>query len=90
MTINHNFLRMRLTKEFLDAVYNEKQQLLNELMIYGTDPVRVNRRMRMLRQLSEYEALIVDKIQHFESNNPEDYDITRLLEGIYFVSNRAA
>jgi len=91
MTLNTKFFKIKLIKEFLDAVAHQHQDFLDEMMIYGTDPVVVQRRFRMLGQLAEYEAQMIQKIADFESEDANDFSFTTtsLRKELYALCNRA-
>ena len=75
MLPNEKILKISLARDFLNETSEARQDLLNELIIYATDPVIFKRRLRMLSQLAEYEAQILKKIQLFELDNLDDFTL---------------
>lgn len=75
MLPNEKILKISLARDFLNKTSEARQDLLNELIIYATDPVIFKRRLRMLSQLAEYEAQILKKIQLFELDNLDDFTL---------------
>jgi hypothetical protein len=90
MATNIELFKLELTYDFLCRVANVKQQLLNELIIYATDPVRRMRRMRMIWQLCNYESQIIQKIQNFSTDNVEDLQLNNFIHELKDVCNRSA
>jgi hypothetical protein len=90
MTPNIELFRLELTYSFLCSSANIKQQLLDELIIYATDPVLRMRRMRMISQLCDYESQMLQKIQNFSTNNIEDLQPSIFLHELHDVCNRSA
>jgi hypothetical protein len=90
MTVNIEFFKLALTHSFLCESASMKQELLDELVIYATDPVRRMRRMRMISQLCKYESQIIQKIQNFSTNDATDLDLTTLKQELRNVCDRSA
>lgn len=90
MTVNFKFYKLKLIHKFLSESAKLRQQLLDELIIYATDPVRHPRRIRMLSQLSDYESQILKKIESFEPDVVEDLDLGILKKEMYEVCHRSA
>lgn len=78
MIPNHTFYKTVLVYDFLGEVAKVKQDLLNELLIYGSDPVVHMRRIRILAQLSEFESQVLYKIKNFQTNDPADYKLSNI------------
>ena len=70
------FLRLRMLKKFLDRSTELRNNLLCELINRASDPTIRRRRIRMLRQLSQYESQIIKKIETLQSNDPKEFLLT--------------
>ena len=90
MTTNIELFKLELTHSFLCKSADIKQQLLDELIIYATDPARRMRRMRMISQLCNYESQVVQKIQNFSTDDVEDLQLSNFLKELHNVCNRSA
>lgn len=75
MSINLTFYKSRLLLQFLEDTAQARKKLLEELVVNASDPIIFKRRFRMLKQLSHYESQIIEKINNFDSDNPDDFDI---------------
>ena len=85
------FLKLLTLNTFLETVAEHRAELLKELKDYGCDPVRRMRRIRMLCQLSQYEADMIKKIDSFESDDPKEWlDTGVLMSTLDQVTNRSA
>lgn len=73
MQANQTLLRIRMLDSFLKQVASHKQWLMNDLVKHATDSVIRMRRFRMLSQLCEYEAQVIQKIYNLETDNPLDF-----------------
>lgn len=69
MSTNIKFYKINLVFKLLDQCATAKQTLLDELIICATDNVLVKRRLRMLYQITQYEAQILEKIYKYDTNN---------------------
>ena len=67
------FLQIRMLKNFLAAVQTEKTKLVDELVDNATDPVLRKRRLRMIGQLSSYEAQVIEKISNLQTTDSKDF-----------------
>ena len=90
MTTNIELFKLELTHSFLCEAAVVKQQLLDELIIYATDPVRRMRRMRMISQVCSYESQVVQKIQNFSTDDVEDLQLSNFIQELHHVCNRSA
>jgi hypothetical protein len=90
MTLNTTVLKLNLTQQVLRECFRARQSLLDDLIIYATDPVIVKRRYRMLKQLSLYEAQILNKIYNFESDNIEDFSMLNIKQELKHIVNRSS
>ncbi len=72
MTDGVKFFKLKLIKKLLHQTNRVRTQLLSELITEATDPVIVKRRIRMLTHLNMYEGQLLEKIQNFETNDPND------------------
>jgi hypothetical protein len=85
------FLKLLTLNTFLETVAEHRAELLKELKDYGCDPIRRMRRVRMLSQLSQYEADMIKKIDSFESDDPKEWlDSHLLFVTIRDITNRSA
>jgi hypothetical protein len=73
MTENIVYYKIRTIKKLLNTIAQKRDRLLDELIINATDPVIVNRRIRMIQQLGQYEAQLLSKIQSFETDDVSDF-----------------
>ena len=67
------FLQIRMLKNFLAAVQTEKTKLVDELIDNATNPVLRKRRIRMIGQLSSYEAQVIEKISNLQTTDSRDF-----------------
>jgi hypothetical protein len=79
MTVNHIFYKNCLLQWLEDTVHQERLKLLDELISYSTDPVRHHRRYRMLQQLNQLHAQLIDKVHQFDTDDVNDYLDTSIL-----------
>lgn len=84
------FYRILMLKEFLAEVQQAKQSVLDDLEIKATDPIIFKRRFRMLRQLAEFESIVISKIYNLETDDPQDFLSTRYSASISSVVNKSA
>ena len=66
------FYKTRLIYQISQYIATQRLGLLEDLVAYSKDPVRYQRRIRMLVQLSEYEQQTLKKIINFETNDEHD------------------
>jgi len=71
--MNHKFEKLSAIDLLISESITIKQALINELIDAATDDIVFMRRVRMLRQLSEYEHQIIKKIYRFDTDNVNDY-----------------
>jgi hypothetical protein len=92
MTVNIDYYKIKILKEFLHQTEQARTNLLNELIINATDPVIYKRRFRMLMHLGQYEIQIIKKIQEFDTDDVHDFHsgYTKLLSGLNFILNKSA
>lgn len=74
MTTNITFYKIKLLKELMEAIQNERSILLNELINNAIDPVIFKRRLRMMKHLNMYESQLIQKIQDFDTNDVRDFE----------------
>jgi hypothetical protein len=87
----NTFLKLLTLNTFLQNVADHRTNLLIELKDYGCDPVRRLRRIRMLSQLSQYEADVIKKIDSFETDDPKEWlDFSALINTINHITDRSA
>jgi hypothetical protein len=91
MTINHVFYKNYLVTEIENRVAQVRQQLIDELIAAGSDPVVYGRRVRMLQQLSTWHAQIIKKLFAFETDDPADYlEMKNFLVDLHSITSRNA
>jgi hypothetical protein len=87
----NTFLKLLILNTFLQNVADCRAKLLIELNNYGCDPVRRMRRIRMLSQLSQYEADVIKKIDSFETDDPTEWlNMSALIDTIKHITERSA
>ena len=74
----HPLKKTKLINDFVTFVINERHKLMADLIAYTNDPVRYQRRLRMMLNLSEYEQQILVKIHKFVTESPEEDLLTML------------
>jgi len=85
------FYRIIMLKEFLADIQQAKQAVLDELETRATDLIIFKRRFRTLRQLAEFESIIVSKIYNLETDDPQDFLTNRRYSvGISAIVNKSA
>lgn len=70
-----NFYKTRLIYQATNLIADLRQELVKELVAYSGDPVRYQRRCRMLTQLADYEHQLLQKISRFETDDTQDLDL---------------
>ena len=87
----NTFFKLLTLELFLKTVAEHRADLLNDLKDHGCDPVRRMRRIRMLAQLSQYEADIIKKIDSFETDDCKEWlDYSLLMDTVIDITNRSA
>lgn len=72
---NPNFNKTRLMYETIQYISEAKQKILKDLVSYTDDPIRYRRRLRFLRELTEYEFNLTKSFEEFQTEDPaNDYD----------------
>lgn len=78
---NPIFNKVRLIYETIQYISEAKQKLLKDLVSYATDPIRYRRRLRFLRELTEYEFNLTKDFENFQTEDPaNDYDYNTLVK----------
>ena len=90
MTINFDFYKLKLVQDTVQLVADARTKLLEELIIHASDPTIKMRRFRILKQLSQFESQMIEKIWRFETDNHRDLLQIKLLEEIRSVVSRDA
>ena len=72
MTPGVKFYKVKLIKKILKQTERTRSRLLEELVTDATDPTIYKRRLRTLRHLNLYENQLLEKIQHFQTDNVHD------------------
>lgn len=90
MTINFDFYKLKLVQDTVQLVADARTKLLEELIIHASDPTIKMRRFRMLKQLSQFESQMIEKIWRFETDNHRDLLQIKLLDEIRSVVSRDA
>jgi hypothetical protein len=72
---NHQFNKTRIIYESLQLISTKKKKLIRDLVSYTHDPVRYQRRMRFLKEITKYELELLISFDNFKTNDPiNDYD----------------
>jgi hypothetical protein len=90
MTGPVKYYRIKITKKLIQEATNHRNKLLSELIEHATDPVIFKRRLRLLAQLSDLESQLLTKIQSFETDNVDDFDLQILFNEFRHVTNRSS
>lgn len=90
MTINFDFYKLKLVQDTVQLVADARTKLLEELIIHASDPTIKMRRFRMLKQLSQFESQMIEKIWRFETDDHRDLLQIKLLDEIRSVVSRDA
>ena len=90
MTINFDFYKLKLVQDTVQLVADARTKLLEELLIHASDPTIKMRRFRMLKQLSQFESQIIEKIWKFETDDHRDLLQIKLLDEIRSEVSRDA
>jgi hypothetical protein len=90
VTINFDFYKLKLVQDTVQLIADARTKLLEELVIHASDPTIKMRRFRMLKQLSQFESQIIEKIWRFETVDHQDLLQINFLEEIQSVVSRDA
>lgn len=90
MTVNIDFYKLKLVQDIIQSIADARSTLLDELLIHASDPTIKMRRFRMLKQLSQFESQIIEKIWLFETDDCADLLQINLPKEIYSVVSRDA
>jgi hypothetical protein len=90
MTDSVKFFKIKLIKKLLKSIEQEKNQLMDELIINATDPTIVKRRLRMIKNLNSYESQLIEKIQYFNTDDANDLIEFEPGKYIHQIVNRSA
>jgi hypothetical protein len=90
VTINFDFYKLKLVQDTVQLVADARTKLLEELIIHASDPTIKMRRFRMLKQLSQFESQMIEKIWRFETDDHRDLLQIKLLDEIRSVVSRDA
>lgn len=90
MTVNFDFYKLKLVQDTVQLVADARSKLLDELLIHAIDPTIKMRRFRMLRQLSQFESQIIEKIWKFKTDDYRDIVLGNISYEIYSVISRDA
>lgn len=71
-TINFDFYKLKLVQDIIVMAAEARTKLFEELLVHALDPTIKMRRFRMLRQLSQFESQMIEKIWRFETDDPRD------------------
>jgi hypothetical protein len=66
------FAKTKLIFDICNYITIKRNRLLEDLVAYSNDPVRFNRRIRLLKHLAYYEHSIIQKIEYFNTNSDSD------------------
>ena len=78
---SHPFAKTKLIYDIVNVIAVKRHELVEDLVAYTNDPVRYQRRLRMLLNLAEYEQQILTKIHRFVTDHPEE-DLVDMLHVI--------
>ena len=73
MAVNILFYKTCVINKFFSRTEIARKQLLYELTAHSQDPVIFMRRIRMLKQLADFESQMVTKINNFNADSQQDY-----------------
>jgi hypothetical protein len=92
MKDKHAFYRSYVINQAVKCANNIRNDLLFELTANTTNPTIVNRRCRMLKQLSLLESQIITKLSNFRTNDYKDYEraIKFIVNELNIVTSRNA
>jgi hypothetical protein len=90
MSRHVKYYRIKITKKLIQEATNHRNNLLSELIEHATDPVIFKRRLRLLAQLAELESQLLTKIQSFDTDNADDFNLQILLNEFRHVTNRSS
>lgn len=74
------FTKTKLIFDICNYIATKRNRLLEDLVAYSNDPVRFNRRIRLLKHLAYYEHSIIQKIEYFNTNSDSDIYSLETLE----------
>jgi len=74
----HPFMKSKLIYDIVTAIAVARNELLGDVVAYTNDPVRFQRRIRMLINLSAYEQQILGKVRDFDTE--EITDLTEMMD----------
>ena len=70
-----NYLKTRLLYKSIQKISDNKKKTLSDLAAYANDPVRYQRRLRFLKELTIYELNLIESFESFVTEKPEqDFD----------------
>ena len=88
--IDSNYTKTNVIYKSLKLIEKGKNLALRDLAAYANDPIRYKRRLRFLRELSQYELNLLSNFENFVSDNAEhDFDsdsLTKIRESIDLIS----
>lgn len=90
MSSNAKFYKIKIIKKLLTKTNRARTQLLDELIVNASDPIIVQRRIRMLKHLNLYENQLIDKIQNFKTNEVSDLNFIYIEHYVDLIINRSA
>lgn len=92
MTVNNLYYKIWLCQEFVSRVQKTQNIIQQELVANALDSVKVKRRFRMLRQLSEYQTQILGKIPALSSNDDRDFHdfLAKINQEISIIVDRSS
>ena len=65
-------------------IKDHREKLLKDLVAYTKDPVRYNRRLRMLIQLADYEKQLLEKFRDFQTEDTDDLEKNSILATLQY------
>lgn len=90
MTNGQKFYKIKTIKKLLYINEQLRKQLLEELVVNATDPVIVQRRLRIIKHLNLYENQLIEKISSFDTDDVNDLLEFKPKKTISQIINRSA
>ena len=88
---NPTFNKTRLIYETIQYISEAKQKIIRDLVAYSDDPIRYRRRLRFLRELTEYEFNLTKSFENFQTEDPaNDYNhntVVKILNAVDIITS---
>ena len=82
--MTHPFYKTQLIYKMSIFIKDHREKLLKDLVAYTKDPVRYNRRLRMLIQLADYEKQLLEKFRDFQTEDTDDLEKNSILATLQY------